>query len=222
MIRTARCAALAAVLPGLALVAAVPARAHPHVWVEARAEIVFDAAGRVAAVRHSWTFDEAFSAFASQGLDTDGDGVLTRAELQPLADINVESLAEFDFFTFLTRGDTAVAFTAPGDNWLDNADGLLTLNFTLPLAEPFAAGAGRFDVEIFDPEYFVAFSLPDADAVRLAGAPAGCAVEVHLAPELSAADQAALAAIGPEQRELPQNLQALTEDLGNVARVSCR
>ena len=61
---------------GLALLvgSSLPALAHPHVFVDARLEVRFDADGRVAALRHVWRFDDAFSAFASQGLDTNGDG----------------------------------------------------------------------------------------------------------------------------------------------------
>ena len=50
----------------LGLLAASPlASAHPHVFVDGRAEIVFDAAKRVSAVRNVWEFDEAYSAFAT-------------------------------------------------------------------------------------------------------------------------------------------------------------
>jgi hypothetical protein len=50
--------------------------AYVTAGVTARAEIVFDAAGRVAAVRHIWQFDEAFSAYAMQGYDANNDGRL--------------------------------------------------------------------------------------------------------------------------------------------------
>src|SRR5690606_5601131 len=72
----------ASILAALVLVlAATAARAHPHVFIDARAEIVFDAEGRVAAIRHVWQFDEGFSIYATQGLDEDGDGKLSDAEL---------------------------------------------------------------------------------------------------------------------------------------------
>ena len=74
-----------------------PAWAHPHVWVTARAQMMFDASGKVTALRHFWTFDEAYSAFQVQGLGTDGK-LPTREQLAALAKVNVESLAEFGFF----------------------------------------------------------------------------------------------------------------------------
>lgn len=202
------------------LAAAGTAAAHPHVWVDAAAEIVFDEAGRIAAVRHHWRFDEAFSAYAAQGLDTDGDGTLSREELQPLAEVNVESLSEFGFFTFLTLGEYEAGFAGPRDYWLEQHEGQLTLHYTLPLARPLSASQA-VRLQVYDPEYFVAFALPSREAVRLAGAPADCAVQVNLAKELDAAAEAALAAVGPEQRELPPELKDLTEDLDNSATVTC-
>ena len=197
------------------------AEAHPHVWVDAASEILFDASGRIEGVRHHWRFDEAFSAFASQGLDEDGDGALTREELQPLAQINVESLSEYDFFTFLDAPGLAAKFAAPEDYWLEQMDGRLVLHFTLPLDEP-VAPKGEVTLDVYDPEYFVAFALPSEKAVRLVDAPAGCALEVSLAKELDASAQEMLAQIGPDQRELPPDLKALTEGTDNSARLTCR
>ena len=42
---------------------------------------------------------------AIQGLDTDGDGAYSKEELEPLAKVNVESLKEFDYFTFVHLSD---------------------------------------------------------------------------------------------------------------------
>jgi ABC-type uncharacterized transport system substrate-binding protein len=196
------------------------AAAHPHVWVDAASEIVFNDEGRIVAVRHHWRFDEVFSSFATMGLDTDGDGVLTREELQPLAEVNVESLSEFGFFTFMTVGDYRAGFGEPRDYWLEDHDGQLTLHFTLPLARPLSAGQ-PVRLQVYDPEYFVAFEVPSEEAIRLADAPTHCELKVRLAQELDPAAAAALAVIGPDQRELPPELRELTEDLDNSATISC-
>ena len=67
----------------LALVAALAttslAEAHPHIFVDARSEIVFDPEGRISAVRQIWQFDEAFTAYAIQGLDADDEDALEEA-----------------------------------------------------------------------------------------------------------------------------------------------
>ncbi len=167
---------LTALLLGLAALAAPifakPAAAHPHVWVVARADIVF-AEGRVTGVRHSWTFDEAYSAFAVQGLDKNGDGRLSEEELAELAQVNVESLHEFDFFTFARANGQRQQFNQPTAARLTYDKAQLTLTFTLPLR---AAANGRtFAVEVFDNTWFVDFRFADSDdAVTLDGAPQGC------------------------------------------------
>src|SRR5690606_3645342 len=68
------------------------AAAHPHVWIDAHSQVMFDDARRMAALRVVWRFDEFYSLFAIEGLDQDGNGTLTPAELQPLAELNVTSL----------------------------------------------------------------------------------------------------------------------------------
>jgi ABC-type uncharacterized transport system substrate-binding protein len=194
--------------------------AHPHVWVDSASEILFDKSGQITGIRHHWRFDEGFSAFAVQGLDTDNDGRYSKAELDPLAEVNVTSLSEFEFFTFMTIGDYEAGFSKPEDYWLDLDEGFLTLHFTLPLARPFTPD-GAVVLEVYDPEYFVAFELPSVEAVRMVGAPANCALTVQLARELDETAEAALAEIGPDQRQLPDELKALTEGLDNSATLKC-
>ena len=134
--------------------------------------MLFDDKGRIAAIRHHWRFDEGFSAYALQGLDTDRDGKYSPQELEPLAKENVESLKDFDFFTFLSVGDYQAGFSAPKDYHLDLMDDRLLLHFTLPLVDA-ASDARQPRLEVDDPEYYVAFSLPSIEAVRLVDAPAG-------------------------------------------------
>lgn len=155
-----------------------PAAAHPHVWVTARAEVVFGTDGRVAGIRHNWTFDEAYSAFAVQGLDKNGDGRLTTEELQELADVNAESLHEFDFFTFARASGARQEFDKPRNPRLAFDKGFLTLTFYLPLKTP--ANRRTFNLEIYDASWYVEFRLAEGDdAVRLVDAPQGCARTIN-------------------------------------------
>jgi ABC-type uncharacterized transport system substrate-binding protein len=74
--------------------------AHPHIWVTMSNELIYAADGSVTGVRYAWTFDDAFSVYALQGLPSKKRGVFTREELAPLAEVNVTSLKEYDYFTF--------------------------------------------------------------------------------------------------------------------------
>ncbi|MFO1147062.1 MAG: DUF1007 family protein [Alsobacter sp.] len=155
-----------------------PASAHPHVWVTVTADIVFRPDGHVGEVRHRWVFDEAYSSYAVQGLDKNGDGIYSREELAELAKVNTESLAEFDYFTVLKADGKRLAFDAPRDAWLEHVKGQLTLHFTLPVKEA-AAARRTLILDVYDPTFFVDFSYADGDdAVKLAGAPKNCAVQM--------------------------------------------
>jgi ABC-type uncharacterized transport system substrate-binding protein len=180
----------AALLCGL-LLAAREASAHPHVWVTVKAEILYNSDGRIQGVRHVWTFDEAYSAFAVQGLDTNRDGKLSAEELAELAKVNVESLHEFDFFTFARASGAKQDFAQPVDYALTYDKAQLTLSFTLPLRSP--ARQRTFQLEVYDPTYFVAFALADGDdAVTMRGAPRGCARTLTRPRPIDPAQQARL------------------------------
>lgn len=203
-----------------ATVAGSAAEAHPHVFVDAKAEIVFDGEGRIAALRNIWQFDEAFTAFAVQGLDADNDGKLTDDELKPLAKVNIDSLKEFDFFTWLTVGGTSFKFVTPTEYWLEFHGSRLTLFYTLPLETPAKVGP-KTTIEVFDPEYFVAFTFIKKDPVRLDGAPAGCSAVYKPPGELDAATMAVIGSIPVDQPDLPADLQAAASVLANLILVTC-
>jgi ABC-type nickel/cobalt efflux system permease component RcnA/ABC-type uncharacterized transport system substrate-binding protein len=205
----------------LALVAlAAPAAAHPHVFVTVNAELIFDAEGRIKAVGNVWRFDDAFSAFATEGLDADGDGKLGDAELQPLAKINVESLLEFGYFTFLSVDGAEQKFTLPTEYWLEHDGTFLTLFFTLPLDLPVKVGKDT-TLEIFDPEYFVAFEFPGEQPLKLTGAPEGCTAAYHPPKGLDDQTMAVLNSLPSDQRELPPELAAAADSLADLFTVDC-
>jgi nickel/cobalt transporter (NicO) family protein len=112
---------------GLLLVSVLGAIAHPHVFVEARSALVFDDNGQAVAVNHVFRFDDAFTAFAIQGFDKNLDGIYSREELSELADVNIESMADFGYFTFGDNTRIEFDFGAPTDYWLEVA--------TVPLEE---------------------------------------------------------------------------------------
>ncbi|NRG17274.1 DUF1007 family protein [Rhizobiales bacterium] len=208
---------------GAAISISMPAisSAHPHVFVEARSEIVFDKAGRMTAVRHSWRFDEAFTAFSIQGLDQNGDNELTTEELQPLAEINVESLKEYAYFTYLYQGDDELGFAEPSEYWLDFYGGRLTLFFTLPLESPVISDGSTFALDVYDPTYFVAYEMTRDTPFAMVDAPKNCLLEFTPPPRLDSGTAAALAQIPSTQRDIPDEFQSVTETLSNTATVTC-
>jgi ABC-type uncharacterized transport system substrate-binding protein len=205
---------------GIFSFAADGAFAHPHVFVDFQAQILFDAQGRITHVRNVWRFDRAFSVYASQGLDKDGDGKLSEQELAPLAKTNVNSLKEYAFFTYLTIGKQRLKFEFPDQYFLRVYDGRLTLFFQLPLTTPTLPGPDTA-LEIYDPEYFVAFTFGKKDPITLYQAPQGCAAQIHPPRQLDAGIIAKLAAIPAEEHDLPPELRDAAVGIANVITLRC-
>jgi ABC-type uncharacterized transport system substrate-binding protein len=229
-------ATIAGALGLLAVAGAYPAHAHPHVWVSVETKVLIEQ-GSIVGFRHRWTFDEFYTAMAIQGLDTNNDGVYSREELAELAQVNIDGLKDFKFFTFARLGTADVEAIAPKDFWLEHVTGppgtaspqagggaspqvavpaagnagtaaegdrpgllkrmwkgvfggdgeqakpapeppkVLALEFTLPLRQPVLIDAPDFNFAIYDPSWFIAFDVPNADAVKLgAGAPDSCRI----------------------------------------------
>lgn len=161
--------------------------AHPHVWVAVQSEVVFGNDGRIVGVRHSWEFDEMYSAFATQGLGKNG-APPTKEELAPLAKTNIESLAEFDYFTFAKQNNEKPAFKPPQDVTLEvNERKSLVMHFFLPLQFP-ASAKKPFSFQVYDPTYFVSFGLEKKEPVRMSRAPAGCSLSLVEPSSLVATD----------------------------------
>jgi len=186
------------VVAGLAglLIAASQAAAHPHVWVTMKAEVVYAPDGSITGIKHAWTFDDMFSTFATQGLESKQKGVFTREELQPLAEVNVTSLKEYDYFNFAKVNGKKTPFVDPVEYYLEFKDSLLTLHFILPFKTPVKAQS--LDLEVFDPGYFVDFSFTDKNPAALVGAPPQCQLSVK----------------GPNEASTP-NVQRLPDALAN-------
>src|SRR5204862_5413404 len=178
--------ALLALAGGLAL-AALPAQAHPHVWITAASVLVYAPDGSITGVRHAWTFDDMFSTYALQGIETKTKGVYSREELAPLAKDNVENLKEFGFFTFAKADGKKEKFQELVDYFLEYKDAALTLHFTLPLKTP--VKPRELALEVFDPSYFIDFQLDDKNPIKLVGAPAACQLKIQRPNDGTAAAQ---------------------------------
>lgn len=153
------------------------AQAHPHVWITATSELLYAADGSITGVRHAWTFDDMFSAYAVQGLESKTKGSYTREELGPLAQTNVESLKEYAYFTFARADGKKERFQEPVDYFLDYKDAVLTLHFTLPLKNP--VKSRQLVLEVFDRSFFIDFQMAKDSPIKLVGAPAGCQMKLE-------------------------------------------
>ena len=178
---------LGLLLAAAMMLASGTANAHPHVWITARSELIYAPDGTITGVRHAWTFDDMFSTYALQGIETKVKGAYSREELAPLAQTNVESLKEYAYFTFAKGDGKKQKFTEPVDYFLEYKDSALTLHFTLPVKTPFKAR--QLSLEVFDPAYFIDFQFAEKEPVKLIGAAADCKMQFQRPNDGSAAAQ---------------------------------
>lgn len=205
---------------GAVLGLSAPAMAHPHIFIDGKVAVVFDESGALTTLRHEWRFDEAFSSWIIQGLDTNKDGVTSSEEMQELADDNVAGLSQFGFYTAAGEDDNLMSFHAAGDQRMAYEDGRVVLNFSAEADVP-RPMAGRFELGISDPEYYVAITFAGPEDVVLENAPAGCGVILEPPREIDPDVANRLYALGPEVLELPPDLAAAMRDTQGLIVIDC-
>jgi ABC-type uncharacterized transport system substrate-binding protein len=187
------------------------ANAHPHVWVIVEATVLHDK-GAFVGLEYKWTFDEAYTAMAIDGLDKNKDGIYDREELAELAKVNVDGLKEFAYFTHAFLADRKLGTGEVRDYWLEHQGGLLALHFTLPFVAPVPVEAKGLAFVIHDPEFFVAFELADKNPIKLAaGAPKGCGVKVS-EPKQTPGDGSALGELQAQLGVFGEGLKLIAVD----------
>jgi ABC-type uncharacterized transport system substrate-binding protein len=189
------------------LLLAMPAEAHPHVWVTFSSEVAYGEDGALIGVHHKWTFDDMYSAFALQGLKHAKKGQYTREELASLAQLNMKSLKTYDYFTYAKADGKAIVFSDPIDYWLEYANSVLTLHFTLPPAS--FVQTKSLEIDIYDPTIFVDFAFAKDGPAVLEGASPQCHLKVAF-PRLPTAKEQTLLS------QLDSNPAALSSTYGAV------
>ena len=166
-----------------AVCAAVPAMAHPHVWIDMRSDVVFDDKGLITGLNLMWTFDDAYAQVALDGMDANGDGDYSPQELEPLTKENLESLKDYDFFTVMRFNGDKQPFgpiVESGQLWSNNK---LQLHFQLPLKTPIDPVKGEFVTKVYDPEFYIAIDYVKDDPVSVIGSmPKNCQLVMKPVP----------------------------------------
>ncbi len=161
-------------------------QAHPHMYTQVRTQILFNGEKAIIGVGQVWVFDEFYSQFALEGIDSNNDGKFDAAELAGLATTNMQQMKDVGYFTEADIEGSAVQFALPIEPLVQRDDkGILTLSFILPTAQPLHPGTLKFNLKVYDPEYYIGFSFSNQSPVTLGpGAPAACkALVIKADPE---------------------------------------
>ncbi|MBB4123820.1 DUF1007 family protein [Martelella radicis] len=142
-----------------------PAFAHPHVFVDARLEVVADGDGNVAALQNVWRFDEFFSSSVILDYDTNMDNQLTGDELTEIGETVRQSLAEYNYYTQISDNGEDVKLAMPDVIHADMVDGQLLLFFAAKPEEPLPL-SGHLTFGVYDPTMYTAIEFRnDGDLV---------------------------------------------------------
>lgn len=143
----------------LALLPQHPA-AHPHVFVEAQVSLVFEA-GAMVGVRLTWTYDDFFSLLLTEdlGVDPDGDMVLTPAEEAIVRASVLDWPEDYAGDLVVMAAGAPVPLGARTEADVTVTEGRIVESHLRLLAEPLAPGPGGATVQVYDPFYYVAYTV---------------------------------------------------------------
>jgi ABC-type uncharacterized transport system substrate-binding protein len=147
----------------------LPALAHPHIFAEARLEIVAGADGHIAELQNVWRFDEVFSSSVLLDFDKNTDLKLDAKELAELGETMRKSLADYHYFTTVTLDGATIPITKPDVIHVSLQDNQLMVLFAVKPAKPVPL-KGRLTFGIYDPSMYTSIDFPTDGDLVLKGA----------------------------------------------------
>lgn len=180
-------------------IVSTPARLHPHVFAEARLDVTLNDDGDVKGLRHLWRFDDVFSSTILLEFDTNSDLQLDTGELDVVAGVVKESIAEYDFFQYVTSNGKDVAMAPPQTLIADFQDNQFIILFESAPKNTLRLD-GKLAIGVSDPTFYTAIEFIQDAHMQVEGLPENCSGSV----------------VRPDPDEaIAQNQQNLTDEFFN-------
>lgn len=190
------------------------AKAHPHVFVDARTGFIFNSQGQLSALRISWTYDQftTLILFESLDLDRDGDGLLSDTDRANIVTGETNWSADYKGDVYLEVAGEDRPLGRPENAEARLEDDQVTVAFDLPLAQPAAISGSPTTLRLYDPFFYYAYIILAGTEAQ--GLPASCKAEVvPFEPDAAAsALQEQLAALSREDTPEQPNVGRLFSD----------
>ena len=180
---------------GLVALTSTTASAHPHVFAEARMEVVIGDDGKVEALRHVWRFDELFSSTVLLEFDANSNLKLEPEEAVAVGDVVKDSLSDFNYYTAISHDGADIPVTVPERINVDFQKGQILMFFTVAPSKDVPL-SGKLSFGAYDPTMYAALDFLSDDDLVVEGPIKSCNRDV----------------VRPDPDEvLAQNQQTLTE-----------
>ena len=128
--------------------------AHPHVFVDATVQVVFDANG-LSGVQNHWVYDEVYSKAQIASVDSDGDGKVSDEEGIGLKTLILSEIAKSNYFNYIQAGSNFLAAKAIRNFKASVKNGRLVLDFRVDFVAPVGADYSMLVVVVADPSNYV-------------------------------------------------------------------
>ncbi len=152
-----------------AFVAAFSAFAHPHVFINNRMTVLFDA-GTLKGISFRWAFDDMFSAMILTDFKPNVDGNFSAKQTATIKAGAFDNLENYHYFLAFFIGKKAVKKLRIEQFTPSVVEGSkLVYSFFVPLDLPVTGDEQTVRVTVYDDTYFVAFDLMHADDVTVKG-----------------------------------------------------
>lgn len=152
-------------LTALLCASAAPAFAHPHVFVDAKLEVVAGPDNTVKELRNTWRFDEVFSSSVLMDFDKNADLKLDASELHDIANTIRSSLGDYGYFTFITASGATIKAAKPLVFNADYKNNRLLVYFITKPEKPIPI-KGNLSFGVHDPTLYTAIDFKsDSDLV---------------------------------------------------------
>lgn len=149
-------------LAGMAALAPSLADAHPHIFAEARLEVVAAADGSISELRNVWRFDEIFSSSVLMDFDKNTNLKLDADELGEVGKTVLESLADFNYYTSITENGKSITVARPDVINVDFQNGQLLMFFAVKPSSAIPI-KGKLTFGVYDPTLYAAMDFASDD-----------------------------------------------------------
>lgn len=145
--------------------------AHPHNWVDLKSSFVLDDQGNLVQIKQRWQFDTFYSLITLADIVNQYGS--EEMGLPLMAEVMVQNLSGFHYFSSLTMDDSKLSIGTPQQYTLTKKSKddqvALELEMVFNLTSPVTLKGHSIQWQVFDPTYYVAMNHSTENEIEIDG-----------------------------------------------------